>query len=104
MKRALVCTSSLLSPKLSCTYPFDETYIDNTELKIEIRNIAIDRKTNGLVVASLAVASLALATLAVLNYLTPKYLLLNYRSNTITIDKEPTEPTFLYVEIYKLRL
>ena len=92
MKHALVRTSSLLSPKLSCTNPFDKTCIDNTELKIEIKNIAIDRKTDGM-----AVASLASATLVVSNYFDPKYLLLYYSSNTITIDKEATQPTFFYV-------
>ena len=53
MKRALVCTSFLLLPKLSCRDPFDKTCIENTELKIEIMNIAIDRKTDGVTVASL---------------------------------------------------
>ena len=51
MKRALVSTSSLLSPNLSCANPFDKTCIDNTELKIEIMNLVIDRKTDGVAVA-----------------------------------------------------
>ena len=57
MKFALVRTSSLLSPKLSSTNLFDKTCIDSTELKIEIMNIAIDRRTDGLAVASLAVSN-----------------------------------------------
>ena len=60
MKRALVRTSSLLWPKLSCTNLFDKTCIDNTELKIEIMNITIDGKTDGVAVA-----------LAVSNYFDP---------------------------------
>ena len=95
MKRALVRTSFLLSHKLSCTNPFDKTCIDNTELKFEIMNIAIDRETDG-------VAKASLALLAVSNYFDSKYLNLYYSSNTITIDKETTQPTFLYVGIYKL--
>ena len=66
MKRALVRTS-LLSPKLTCTNAFDKTCIDNTELKIEIMNIAIDRKTDGV-----AVASATLALFAVSNYFQPQ--------------------------------
>ena len=60
MKRALLRTSFLMSPKLSCTNSFDKTCIDNTELKIEIMNIAIDRKTDGVVL------------LAVSNYFGPR--------------------------------
>ena len=48
----------------------DKTCIDNTELKIEIMNVAIDRKTDGVAVASLASATLAL--LAVSNYFDPQ--------------------------------
>ena len=51
-------------PKLSCTNPFDKTCIDNTEQKIEIVNIAIVRKTDGVTVAS--------ETLAVSNYFDPQ--------------------------------
>ena len=69
MKCVLARTSFLLSSKLSCTNPFDETCIDNTELKIEIMNIAIDRKTDGVAVTSLASATLTL--LAVSNYFDP---------------------------------
>ena len=66
MEGAFVRTSSLLSPKLSRTNPFDKTCIDYTQLKIEIMNIAIDRKIDGVAMTSLALAMLAL--LAVLNY------------------------------------
>ena len=59
MKRTLVRTFSLLSPKLCCTNPLDKTCIDNTEPKIEIINIAIDRKTDGMAVASATLALLA---------------------------------------------
>ena len=65
MKHALV-PASLRSPKLACSNAFDKTCIDNTELKIEIMNIAIDRKTDGV-----AVASATLALLAVSNYFEP---------------------------------
>ena len=65
MEGAFVRTS-LLSPKLSRTNPFHKTCIDYTQLKIEIRNIAIDRKIDGVAMTSLALATLAL--FAVLNY------------------------------------
>ena len=45
MKHALDRTSFLLSLKCSRTNLFDKTCIGNTELKIEIKNITIDRKT-----------------------------------------------------------
>ena len=90
MKPGLVRTSSLLWPKLSCTNSFDKTGIDNRELKIEIRNIAIDRKADRMVVALLASAKLAL--LAVSNYFDPQ-VRPYYSFPTMTINKRTTYPT-----------
>ena len=105
MKSALVRTSYLLSPKLSCLNPFDKTCIDNTGLKIEVRNIAIDRKTDEVAVVSLAVASLAsaaLALFAVSNYFDPQVpsslLQLQHNHNR----QKTAQPTFLYAGIYDL--
>ena len=91
MKRALVRTSYLLSPKLSCTNPFDKTCIDNTELKIEFRNIAIDRKQMMRQWRCQRLRRWLRRRWRCLRFqtiLTPKYLLLYYSSNTITIAKK----------------